>query len=120
MYRELQEIQRRIPAMEEKIRDAILAGTTRDMLAFSGEAHALAEDLKFDLDHLLNSGGSGEGEERRFAQAALDSLDSAILNAQKVALGTDVDEVRARLIDFKTRADYTNAYLHAALGYEME
>ena len=120
MYRQLQEVMRRLPDMQEKIRASLLSDNIREMTTLADEAHAIAEDVKFDLDHLLNNSDGSEEGERRFAQAALDSLQSAILNAQKVALATNVNETRARVLEFKTRADYADAYLHAALGFEME
>ncbi|MGH2447293.1 MAG: hypothetical protein ACRDFS_01620 [Chloroflexota bacterium] len=120
LYRQIQEAQRRMTDLEEQLRSGILATEIRDMAAYAGNAHAIAEDVKYDLDAALNEGEIGEQSEQQFVQAALDSTRDAILAAQKVALGTTIDEVRAWMLDFKTHADYADAYLHAALGHQME
>ena len=60
-----------------------------------------------------------EGDaDHRFLQAAVSCLTHAWNNAEKVGLGSSTSEMRARLIDFKTPADYAAAYLRMATGYE--
>jgi hypothetical protein len=120
MYRRIQDFQREMNDLQGNLQTAILSDQIREMTQNAGEAHARAENLQRDLQALLGETDGGEHEERRFAQAALDSVMHAIDAAQKTGLGDDVPSLRARLLVFKTWADYADAYLRAALGFEME
>lgn len=119
MYRRIQDFQREMNDLQSDLRTAILSDQIREMDRSAGEAHARAENLQRDLQGLLKESG-GEQDERRFAQAALDAMMHAIDAAQKTGLGDSVPDLRQRLLVFKTWADYADAYLHAALGFEME
>jgi t-SNARE complex subunit (syntaxin) len=120
MYRRIQDFQREMNDLQGDLKSAILSDEIREMVEHSGEAHARAENLQSELRAMLDEIQGGEQEERRFAKAALDSIMHAIDAAQKTGLGDDVPSLRARLLVFKTWADYADAYLHAALGFEME
>lgn len=120
MYRRIQDFQRDMNRLQGELQSAILNDQIREMDRHAGEAHARAEQLQYDLRSLLEETKSSEGDERRFAQAALDSMMHAIDAAQKTGLGDNVPALRERLLTFKTWADYADAYLHAALGFEME
>lgn len=127
MYREIRAVQSTVEALQSHIRDALLSTSTRDMIEHSGRAHVSAVAAKEELDRLLDSGyaedESSFGEprvDRRFVNAANRVLSIVITEAEKVALGVDIDSMRARLIDFKTPADYADAYLRVAVGKESD
>ncbi len=120
MYRRIQDFQREMNDLQGELQAAILSDQIREMDRLAGEAHARAENLQRDLQVLLRETTGGEEDERRFAQAALDAMMHAIDAAQKTGLGDSVPALRERLLVFKTWADYADAYLHAALGFEME
>ena len=127
MYREIRAVQSTVEGLQSHIRDALLATSTREMIEHAGRAHVSAAAAKEELDRLLGSGYSEDdstfGEprvDRRFVDAANHALSVVITEAEKVALGVDVESMRARLIDFKTRADYADAYLRVAVGMEAD
>ncbi len=120
MYRRIQDFQREMDDLQRDLQEAILGDDTREMGRSAGAAHARAENLQRDLRTLLAETHQGPEDERRFATAALDAIMHAIDAAQKTGLGTNPSELRARLLVFKTWADFADAYLHAALGFEME
>lgn len=120
MYRRIQDFQREMNDLQGELQSAILSDQIREMNGHAGEAHARAENLQRDLRALLEETEGGEADERRFVQAALDSMMHTIDAAQRIGLGDSVPALRERLLVFKTWADYADAYLHAALGFEME
>lgn len=127
MYREIRNVQSMVEALQAHVRDALLSTATRDMVEHAGRAQVSAAAAKEGLDSVLAGQADGAansmGEPRveaRFVHAANRSLSIAITEAEKVALGVDVDSMRARLIDFKSRADFADAYLRAALGIDSE
>jgi hypothetical protein len=125
MYREIRAVQSIVEALQSHIGDALRATSTRDMIEHAGRAHVSAVAAKEELDRLLGSGYQ-ESEtsfgdphvDPRYVDAANRALSVVITEAEKIALGVDVDSMRARLIDFKTRADYADAYLRVAVGME--
>lgn len=125
MYREIRAVQSTVEALQAHVRDALLSTSTREMLEHTGRAHVSAVASKEALDRLLD--GSDRSAEAsfgdphvnpRYVDAANRALGNVITDAEKVALGVDVDSMRARLIDFKTQADYADAYLRVAVGME--
>lgn len=125
MYREIREVQSTVDALLTHVRDALLATSTRDMVEHNGRAQVSAVSAKEELDKLLGGQGNDDetpfGEPRvesRFVHAANRALSVAISEAEKIALGVDLESMRARVIDFKTRADYADAYLRAAVGID--
>jgi hypothetical protein len=122
-YRKVQDFQRMMNDLQKLLRSAILATNTRDMVQYSDDAQALAVNLKSGLAQMVDDEDDEDGESNinpTLVRAAYDSTESALLDAQKVALGTTVDEMRDRLLAFKTWADWADAYLRAALGFELE
>lgn len=127
MFREVHEVHRKVQDLQGQIRSAILADTTPDMTRFGGSAQALVDEVLLRLRRTQSEGAAAEQDvpkeervERRFVDAAANSLNLAWSSAESVGLGTNVSEMRARLLDLKTHADFAEAYLHAALGTEME
>ena len=127
MYREIREVQSTLEALQSHIRDALLSTSTREMVEHNGRAQVSAVAAYEQIDTTLNGRrleyASDFGEPRvdkRFVGAAQRALSEAISEAEKIALGTDVEGMRARVIDFKTRADFVDAYLRAALGTDLE
>lgn len=122
IYRETQSARDRMEDLQGKLREAILAERTRDILAFSGEAQTIADQLTRSLENALKEGGSGGGSsygrrvEQGFVHLAARALSMAVVDGEKVALGQDALGMRNRLFDFKTHVDFADAYLHAALG----
>ena len=125
MYREIRAVQSTVEELQSHIRDALLATTTREMIEHSGRAHVSATAAKEELDRLLaplyrdeHPSFGDPHVDRRYVDAANRKLSVVITEAEKVALGVDVESMRTRLIDFKTCADYADAYLRVAVGME--
>ncbi len=125
MYREIRAVQSTVEELQSHIRDALLATTTRETIEHAGRAQVSAVAAKEELDRLLDpryrDDETSFGEprvDRRFVDAATRALSVVITEAEKVALGVDVESMRTRLIDFKTRADYADAYLRIGVGTE--
>jgi hypothetical protein len=119
-FRDLEDFQRRMNDLLSLLRSAILATDTREMGKYAGSAHGMAEDMKRDLDGLREAASEGNRWQQAMAGAAGNALRDGILSAQKVGLATNVEEMRAYVLDFKTSADFAAAYLRASLGYEEE
>jgi hypothetical protein len=127
MYREVRRVQSIVEELQTRIRDALLSTTTRDMVERSGSAQVSAVAAQEELERIL-SGREGDdlssfGEPRvdsHFVDLANRALSIAITEAEKVGLGVDVEGMRARLIPFKTRSDFADAYLRAAVGVDTE
>jgi hypothetical protein len=127
MYREIRAVQSIVETLQSHIRDALLSTSTRDMVDHAGRAHVSAAAAKEELDRVLDGrfteAESSFGEprvDRRYAEVANRVLSVLITEAEKIALGVDVESMRARLIDFKTRADYADVYLRVAVGMESD
>ena len=127
MYREIREIQSTIESLQRHVSDAIVSTSTRDMVEHAGRAQVSAVAAKDTLDRLSSTRARPDsdsfGEPRidaAFVRAAGHSLGEAIVEAEKVELGTDIDGMRLRLIAFKTCADFADAYLRAAIGVDGE
>jgi hypothetical protein len=127
MYREVRQVQSIVEELQTRIRDALLSTTTRDMVARSGSAQVSAVAAQEELERILKGQEGADlssfGEPRvdsHFVDLANRSLSIAISEAEKVGLGVDVDGMRARLVPFKTRSDFADAYLRAAVGVDTE
>jgi hypothetical protein len=127
MYREVRRVQSIVEELQTHIRDALLATTTRDMVERSGSAQVSAAAAQEELERLLKGQEGGDlnsfGEPRvdsHFVDLANRSLSIAIVEAERVGLGVDVDSMRAQLIPFKTRSDFADAYLRAAIGADTD
>jgi hypothetical protein len=126
MYRGVQHLIDRMDNIQGHLRMAILSDTTRDMTAHSGQAQTLVDTLLEEVDDVLKSGETNEDAssrsrriERVMTQAARDTLVDSMNSAEKVGLGANVQEMRERLLDFKTHVDFADAYLRAATGLDV-
>jgi hypothetical protein len=127
MFRRAHNARDRMQDLQIRLRSGLLADTTRDMSAYSGDAQTLINELLTALRETLAERGTSAQEnsdevkiERRFIDAAANSLNLAWASAEDVGAGTDIAEMRARLLEVKTHADFAHAYLNAALGTERE
>jgi phosphoribosylformylglycinamidine (FGAM) synthase-like enzyme len=125
-YRGVQHLIDRMDDIQGHLRSAILADTTRDMATHSGEAQTLVDTLLQEVDDVLKLGAPDLDEnsqsrriERVMTQAARDTLVDAMNSAEKVGLAENVQEMRERLLDFKTHVDFADAHLHAAAGLDV-
>src|SRR5947209_8007143 len=124
MDREIRAVQSTVEELQVHIRDALLATTTREMVEHAGRAHVSAAAAKEELDRLLDplyrdDTSFGEPKvDRTYVGAANRRLSVVITEAEKIALGVDTESMRARLVDFKSCADYADAYLRVAAGME--
>lgn len=123
MYREIRAVQSIVEELQSHIRAALLVNSTRELIEHSGRAHVAAAAAKEALDTLLNGrpreDDSSFGEpsvDHRYVEVANRALGIVVTEAEKVALGGDLESMRSRLIDFKTRADYADVYLRVAVG----
>jgi hypothetical protein len=117
LYRAVHEMDEKLDELERHTRAAILAGDTRTVSAEAAAAQAITVELLDRLKHVLASGDERDVD-RRFVEAAISCLAHAWNNVEKVGLGTNVNEMRARLLDFKTPVDYAIAYLRLSIGME--
>lgn len=125
MYREVQRARDDIAGVQERLQAAILAEDTRAMTQYGTQAQAAADGLLRALEDAENNQSAienvGEGRvERGFVEAAAARLGKAVVDSQRIAMGTNVSEIREALIGIKTHIDYADAYLHAALGGQIE
>jgi hypothetical protein len=117
LYRATREVEDKLDVLERHLRAALLADDTRTISAETAAAQALTVEILDRLKTALARVDDGDPD-HRFIQAAVNCLSDAWNNAEKVGLGASAAEMRARLIDFKTPADYAAAYLRMAIGYE--
>lgn len=119
-FRTLQGARDRMVPLQRALQSAVLADSTEDMGRHATEAMAIVDEV---LER-LRAGGSGEAvdrtdaQDRSLAQAAERALTQAWDRAEKVSLATSVSDMRARVLDFKTFADFADAYLTASVGTE--
>lgn len=117
MYREVQRIRDDIEGVQRSVRAGILAGSTRDIRGFTGEAMAQIDSLLFALKNL--PAGESNSIEPALVRAAQRALDQAWTRSERVGLGNTVAEMREALVDCKTFVDYAEAYVAASLGVEF-
>lgn len=117
LYRVTRQLEDKLDALDNHLRAALLADDTRTISTEAAAAQALTVDVLDRLKAALAQVDENDPD-HRFTQAAITCLTHAWNNAEKVGLGTSASEMRSRLIDFKTPADYAAAYLRMAIGYE--
>jgi CO dehydrogenase/acetyl-CoA synthase delta subunit len=120
-YRTVQEIRDTMADLEQTLRDGLLADSTRVMSEKATEAMAIVDGM---LQALRDGASVGGGDRQdhsteNLLKAAERALTFAWNRGEKVALGTSTEDMRARILDFKTYADFANAYVSAALGTEL-
>jgi hypothetical protein len=123
VYRDLQDTQLTMEALHAHLRAALLANNTRDAIGHAGAAQEAAAVVLRKLEQALRS-SDNRGSALRDAnpdmlRAAHSSMSIAVEAGERVALGTNIDQMRDRLIDFKTQVDYADAYLRVSLGAEQ-
>ena len=123
LYQDVRQAVRRMDRIHAPLRQAILADSTPQMAEWGTQAQTALNQLLGLLEEALQSNIdspetlTSEGQvERVLVQAAVSALQRAGTQAQRLFLGTDVSSVRAGLLDFKTQADFADAYLRAAIG----
>jgi hypothetical protein len=111
--REIQAVQEIMQTLQEHLRSALLANSTRDAVGHASAAQQASVDIAARLEN-QTSGHDESGN--RLLEAAQLALNHAIENGERVALASNIDEMRARVIDLKTQVDYADAYLRAWSG----
>jgi hypothetical protein len=117
LYRATREVEDKLDVLERHLRAALLADDTRTISGETAAAQALTVEILDRLKAALAHGDEADPD-HRFVRSAVSCLSDAWNNAEKVGLGTNAAEMRARLIDFKTPADYAAAYVRLAVGSE--
>jgi hypothetical protein len=113
VQREIQSAQETMQSLQEHLRAALLANSTRDAIGHSSAAQQAAVEIAARLEEATS--GQDESPEPLLEAAQL-ALNHAIENGERVAIATNIDEMRARVIDLKTQADYADAYIRAWLA----
>lgn len=120
------DVEHALPVVDEiqnTARGAILAGTTGELVPLAGAAQQQLNDLIYRLQRVVD-GQAGDDDgvadtgrvDGALVQAALASLNLAWTFAEKVGLGTTVDEMRRVLVDFLIHTAYAGAYLRASIN----
>ena len=125
MYREIQRVRDDMERVQAPLRSAILAEDTREMTRYAGDAQSAANQLLRAIEEAGKSEDPVESltearVERSFVDAAAGALSKAVVDGERVAVGTNVTEMRDRLLGFKTHVDFAHAYVLAALGGQIE
>jgi CO dehydrogenase/acetyl-CoA synthase delta subunit len=121
MYRTAQGIRENMVDLEQTLRQGLLSGTTQDISDSATRAMALVDGMLQALRSGFEVGGGDRQDHstQNLLKAAERALTLAWDRGEKVSLGTSANEMRERLLDFKTYADFANAYVSAALGTEL-
>jgi hypothetical protein len=114
--RRIERVWQRMEDLQGQLRSAILAETTQEMESPAGVAHAESIDLEDQLESLPEELRNHDNGRSVSLQTALVCVEHAIVSAQKIALATNVTEMRAYLLEFATHVNFADAYLQAALG----
>jgi hypothetical protein len=110
--RQIEAIAPTVESLHEHLRAALLANTTRDAVGHAGAA----QEAALVILRSLEKAGEGESRDRgRLLDNARLAMNTAIENSERIALATNIDEMRGRLLDVKTQIDYADAYLRAWL-----
>jgi hypothetical protein len=83
-----------------------------------GQAQASTDQLQRDLEALVMEGDrepDGREIDADWVRTARDQPSEASERAEGIALGTNVREIWERVLEVKTRVDFADAYLRAAL-----
>jgi hypothetical protein len=118
-YRTLQGIRDRMVPLQQELNAACLAESTEAIGRHATTAMAIVDEVLETLRRGGTADDGGDRVDRNLLQAAQRALAQAWESAEKVSLGTSAQEMRARALDFKTLADFANAYVSAALGTEL-
>lgn len=126
LYRDLHHAVDRLDRIDTPLRQAILAGSVREMTERAEEARNAIDQLLRQLQGALNSDdiqpeveSQDERVERVFTEAAMRSLRGAAAQLEQSSSATNVSTARAGLLDCKTRTDFAGAYLRASIGDEQ-
>lgn len=114
MDRDIQETQQSMAAIQHHLRSALLADTTADLVAESNSAMALTDQVL----QSLKAAADAHNYRGSLVKAAIAALNQAWVNAEKLALGTNLGEMRGTVADFKASIDHADAYLQASSGQE--
>jgi hypothetical protein len=120
MHRQLREVLAEMERLQRHLRVAIVTDDIRTMVREGGAAQQLTVSLATSLRASLDQDSDMSRNERAFLRAARGALLESADAAARVALGTNAGEVREELLMFKTHADFADAYLRAADGFEGE
>ena len=117
-YRTVQGIRNNMVNLQQALRSAFLADSTNEMGRHATEAMAIVDEMLRTLrtDESGSDAGEGDQADQTLLQSAERALTQAWDRAEKVTLATSLPEMRERLLDFKTLADFADAYVSAALG----
>lgn len=122
MYRRIQDTQNTMEALHEHMRAALLSQNTRDAIGHAGAVQEASAMVLHQLENSQKEGSTGAFGGRdidpAIVRSAIRAMNLAIENSERVALGSNIDEMRDRLIDVKTQIDYADAYLRVAIGHE--
>jgi hypothetical protein len=118
MYREIRAAAGTMDAIQAHLRRAILAEDTREIGTEASAAQALTIEMLDRLKAASANAGDRPDANPALVDAAMSTLNMAWQNGERVAIGSNVTEFRAAVIDFKTCVDYARAYLRAAIGSE--
>lgn len=122
MYHAVQESRQAMQDLMRDLREALLASNTREVANAATKGMADADRalriLKSGLEDDRSPGVGQRSADRGLVEAAVAALNRAWTDTEKVELGRDVDEMRGVVYDIKTQADYADAYLAAAVGWE--
>jgi hypothetical protein len=100
--------------MQTFVDRALRAENTRDTATFAGYAQAAAVELKDFLQDGLDS-NSLVNVDRGEVVHAIGAISQAVIDAEKVALGTDLSSMRQRVEDFKRALDEASGRVREAL-----
>lgn len=120
-YRTVQDIRDRMVPLQQALNSACLANSTEEIGTYATTAMALVDEILRALRtaRLGQDAGRVDQHDQNLLQAAERALTQAWESAEKVSLGASVNDMRARALDFKTLADFADAYVSAALGTEL-
>ena len=124
MYREVRDCLQTMQILQKHLEAAIIADDTRVMAPESAAAMAEVDQILAALRSGTKRADEGQGcddegdADRVMVEAAIAALGDAWTTAEKVGLAGSAPEMRARLLTFKTNADYADAYLRAAVKLE--
>ncbi|GAC1473908.1 MAG: hypothetical protein PVSMB7_28400 [Chloroflexota bacterium] len=105
VYRDTEGAEERLRTLEDLVGAALSARSTRDMAQHAAEAQSETVGLEHYLQDGLDAAGYAKVEHRTDIERAINALSVAAVNAEAVALGTDLPSMRARVETFKRDVD---------------